>query len=129
MPRPPCITWLMAFVCGACSVPTGVEDVGPCSHNTHVIVGPGTVPDLTWSPRCRIGHILIEPVERGIGDRWSVFADTNIIAPPVKYGMTLPGTTVRSGPWPLQTGVQYRLVVEVTGPGPWAAIAILTFTP
>jgi hypothetical protein len=119
------------LLCTACSKgdsPAEPEILAACTRIDIVTVSPGTTPEFDWSPRCRVGSILVEPVPRGIGDRWSIRADTNAIAPPLRYGVAPVGVVIH-GPYPLETGIQYRLVIATRGDVTGEAFAIRLFTP
>lgn len=101
-----------------------------CADAVVVVVTQGTSPQFDWSPRCRVAHVLVEPVPSGIGDRWSVRSDSNAITPPIRYGVAPTGGSVVNGPHPLEPGTEYRLILEARlSPNSLLPVAVRTFTP
>lgn len=103
---------LSSLACGDSPV-TEPDVLAVCATTVRVTATAGTTPTFDWSPRCRVGGVLIEPIERGIGDRWSIRSDSNTIAPPLPYGVEPAGARTVAPPQPLEAGKDYRIVLEV----------------
>jgi hypothetical protein len=72
------------------------------------------LPQFSWSPPCLIGSIRVDSGTFGSPAAWAVFADTNRIPPPVRYGESPP--RVREAlPQPLILGSQYTVSVWIWG--------------
>jgi hypothetical protein len=115
-----------------CSDDTGPGDLPECSGPVTVAVTAGTTPTFSWTPRCRLFFVLVEPDESGT-DLWSIITRSeNAIAPPVTYGEVPDGAEETDPPIPLESGTAYGVgVARWTGPGDddGEIIGTATFTP
>ena len=68
MPRSgiPPILALLSLAAGSlrCSDDSGPEEVAECSGPVAVTVTAGAVPSFSWTPRCSLFFLLVEPAER-----------------------------------------------------------------
>lgn len=124
---------VLAIALGACSgdeSATEPAELPECTGTVALRVGPGTTPEFSWQPACRLASVLVEPTQRGLGgDHWSIYSEANTIAPPLRYGVTPQGATLRRDPRSLSAGVQYRVVVRWREGGDERGLAIQAFTP
>ena len=135
MPRSgiPPILALLSLAAGSlrCSDDSGPEEVAECSGPVAVTVTAGAVPSFSWTPRCSLFFLLVEPAESG-SDVWSVITRSeNGLVPPVRYGQVPPGAEELEPDTPLESGTEYDVVARWTGPGDddGEAIGTGTFTP
>jgi hypothetical protein len=71
----------------------------------------GTIPIIRWSPACLAGALLVEPLppSQGFGWHWVVTAESQLIAPGVRYGELPEGTTESHAAWPLAPDDPYTV--------------------
>ena len=105
---------------GACGDdgPTEPEILPECTGNVDVHVSGGTTPEFSWTPRCTLFFVLVEPVGGGAG-RWEVESEGgNRIAPGVRYGEVPKGAKQFQAPAALIRGRTYEIILyRYTGPG------------
>jgi len=101
-----------------CSDDTGPEDLTECSGPVTLTVTTGTAPTFSWTPRCRLFFVIVEPAESG-ADLWSIITrGQNALAPPVTYGEVPTSAEETNPPVALQAGSAYKVAVaRWTGPG------------
>ena len=114
------------------SNPTNPEPIEDCTGSVSISVTGGTTPRFSWTPRCRLFFLNVEPADAGT-DQWTVLSDSaNLIAPPVVYGIVPAGAQELTSPEQLIAGQEYKVVLgRFTGPGPQDGelIGIQIFTP
>jgi hypothetical protein len=115
-----------------CSDHTGPEDLAECSGPVTLTITSGTAPTFSWTPRCRLFFLIVEPAESG-ADLWSIITRSeNGLAPPVEYGALPRGAEETVPPAALQAGVAYKVAVaRWTGPGDddGETVGVHPFTP
>ena len=93
----------------------------------------GTTPNISWAPSCRASRLIVDP-NSDVVDYWvlATNADTNGLAPPIRYGSRPNGSVTIMSPVPLQEGSAYRVrVLRATADTtlPFEAIGGTLFTP
>jgi hypothetical protein len=109
----------VSLVCvSGCADDIGPDELPECSGPVTLEVTPGTTPAFSWTPRCRLSFLVVEPDESGT-DLWAILTrGENALAPPVTYGDPPPGAETLVPPVPLTSGTAYRVAVaRWTGPG------------
>jgi hypothetical protein len=111
--------WLASAVVliAGCRSPSAPHTLAACQSGVTISVGAPTAPVFSWSPPCRAGEIIVDPVS-DVVDWWVLrgAGDTNSLQPPVAYGSSPAGTVTIVGPGALQAGVTYRVrVLQATG--------------
>jgi hypothetical protein len=106
---------LVLASCGDSTKPGG----GGCDFPPAITVGSGTAPTFDWSPSCTVS--VVEVVDLNESDpsaqiKWHVFAEQNIIRPPVSYGSTPAGAIQGTPPAALLTGGRYSVILFVQDP-------------
>jgi hypothetical protein len=104
-----------------------------CPAAVQLTVGPGTSPEISWTPACLLFFVIVEPADAG-NDLWSVISrGENVIAPPVRYGVVPAGAQgLFEPPVELIAGQAYKVAVgRWTGPGDEEGeiIGVREFTP
>lgn len=86
----------------------------------------GLTPTIDWSPRCRVGLLLIEEEAH---DMWSLRGrdDQNDVAPPITYGVAPNGLTGGAAE-PLLSGHTYEVVLWHVGPDADRLLAVHEFS-
>ena len=70
---------------------TEPEQLPDCAGEVSVAASSGTTPTFSYTPRCRIMFLLVEPAATG-SDLWSVeTSGRNRIGPDVRYGVVPAG--------------------------------------
>ena len=114
------------------SNPADPEPIEDCTGSVNISVTGGTTPRFSWTPRCRLCFLNVEPADSG-ADQWTVISDSaNLIAPPVEYGVVPVGAEELTSPAELVAGQEYKVVLaRFTDPGAqnWELIGIRVFTP
>jgi hypothetical protein len=123
----------LLFLTTACSdSSTNTEELSGCVGDVAVSGTAGTSPTFSWTPRCKVMFLLVEPAGSG-SDLWSISTDgRNGIAPGVRYGVVPAGAVAFNPAISLSPGTSYELILyRHTGPGPddAAISAIHIFTP
>ena len=109
----------VSLVCvSGCADDIGPDELPECSGPVTLEVTSGTTPTFSWTPRCRLSFLVVEPDESGT-DLWAILTrGENALAPPVAYGDPLSGAETLVPPVPLTAGTAYRVAVaRWTGPG------------
>jgi hypothetical protein len=117
MPRAP--TLFLAMLLGAAAGfgadatgPAGPEPEACPSNKVSLAVGAGTVPQVTWTPRCYMGWLTVYDTATGSAV-WNVAGGGNHLPSGLRYGGPLPAeATVFLAPQPLQAGRAYRVIVS-----------------
>jgi hypothetical protein len=123
----------VSLVCvSGCADDIGPDELPECSGPVTLEVTPGTTPTFSWTPRCRLSFLVVEPDESGT-DLWAILTrGENALAPPVTYGDPPPGAETLVPPVALTSGTAYRVAVaRWTGPGgdDGVSIGAETFEP
>jgi hypothetical protein len=122
----------LLFACGD-SEPLLPE--GACTGNVLVTVSSGLTPEMTWTPNCGVGVLLVAPIEGGLA--WQISgvpgADqvpTNPIRSGVIYGILPPGTHQFFEMAALEPGRSYAVALHVVDrEGTRALVGSESFTP
>jgi hypothetical protein len=126
---------LLAASAGACGDDsTGPDRLAACSDAVTVAVGPGTTPDISWTPRCGAALLAVEEVgaSSGLEIKWHVLALESLLEPPIRYGVAPDGAVdiIALPPTPLVSGRTYRVTVHGRGAGlSFVELGSATFTP
>jgi hypothetical protein len=102
---------LLLLCVGACARPGRLEpSCDTPEGNLQVVLGRGTVPELTWSPICPIGWAHVARLDND-DIVWEITSrdSTNHISPSLVYGVVPAGTVQLHGPAPLQNGMEYQV--------------------
>jgi len=124
------VLFIVAVGCSSTDSPVDLPD---CQGPVTVSVGSGTTPDISWTPRCMAGQVIVSAsMNTGFVTFWvGTSADsTNSLRPPVRYG--IPHNPDALPTQPLAAGGAYTAhVLRATGDSaaPFEAIGAMDFTP
>lgn len=123
----------------ACGTPAGV-DPDSCDGNVQLSVSAGLTPEVSWTPDCTVGQLVIDsapppPPSREAHFVW--FLDSSLknglpanrISGPVNYSSRPSGVVVRVEPRPLVPGVHYQVTLVVYGNEGVSGVHSLDFDP
>ena len=117
MPRAPTLSVAIllaaAMGCGADATgPVGPEPEACPTNKVSLAVGPGTLPQVTWTPRCHMGWLTVLDTATGT-IVWNVAGGGNHLPSGLRYGGPLPSeATEFRAAQPLQPGRAYTLIAS-----------------
>jgi hypothetical protein len=113
------IVFLTTAVAG-CSSSSG-PDLSMCSGSVALAFTAAPTPTLSWTPNCRVDHLLVEvplPPSTGGGSdvTWQVAArvEGQGVAAPVRYGVVPQSMQELVAAKPLQAGSFYRIRINAS---------------
>ena len=102
---------------------------GLCTRETVLTVGPGTVPDVRWSPDCVVTSLAFFEVGNPTR-QWVVRLPDTTLRSPQRYGVVPRGAQVFGTAAPLTTGQRYSVLLGLrTSPTNDRTAASTTYAP
>lgn len=105
----------MALAIAACGDSAGPSG-GGCDGPVTLTIGSGSQPTFDWTPVCTIAQVVVTDLDETDPDsvvKWQVFAQQNIIRPPVSYGVTPSNAIQGVEPRLLRAGRRYQVGLSV----------------
>lgn len=109
----------IALVAG-CHGPVEPRLLPVCEYPTTISVTSGLKPVFSWSPECRAGELIVDPIS-DVVDNWVIqgAGHTDGLVQPLRYGSSPDSTVTIVSPMPLVDYQQDRvrlLVADSTSP-------------
>jgi len=115
----PQLALLFLFGLGSCSSGEPTAPLQPCSGQVEVRVTGGTQGEISWTPRCGVSTIVVNPMP-GIGvvqdAMWVISAEAgSLIGPSVRYGKRPAGAQETWPAQPVDPNWVYQVVLHAPG--------------